>query len=179
MGKLRKSMTLIEILVVIVLIGLLVPSLMGIFLTITNQSYYLTKTQTVLQEGNFALKSMKFTIENSAYYILPNLTPTPICEVAGSEESLSDSICFLDYSSNPFCYYLNNNNISSNSASKNYDLLSANKVTVENLKFECSRTNEFASPILKISFYLKDISQINPVFPTPFLFQTFILLKKR
>ncbi len=182
MGKLKRSMTLIEVLVSLILLGLFIPSVISIFINITQQFYNVSKTQTVLNGGSFALKSMKTTIENSAYYIYRNLTPTPICDTSNSSSNLSNNICFGD-KRNPsnliFCYSLSNGQISSSSGNTIYELTDPNKVIASNFNIQCQRGNIFSPPRVKISFNLEDKSNINKVFPTPLLFQTQLLLKNR
>lgn len=146
----KKAFTLIEVMVVITVIGLVVPTLFYMIFSILLQQVKIYRLSEVKRQGDFALTVMLGTIRNSGVSIYDSTNSTEICKDAGDT---GDADYFHDAYDNWFRFYINNNKISSGSAvpGATTDLTRSN-VVISNFTMTCNRTATFSAPIVEVKF---------------------------
>ena len=174
--KIKKSFTLIEVVVVLGIILFALPALFSIVFVVLQQQTKIYRLSRVKQEGDFALSVISNTIRSSAKSLYRGrdingndlacrnfsslvLTNSELCAISPSTSTLGgDYFCLKDKygSGSVFNFYLNNGILSSASAllttPNNSVPLVTDKVYVTNLSFVCSRTATHSPPLVTVSF---------------------------
>lgn len=179
----RRGFTFIEMLVVISVIGLALPVLFSLILTILQQQTKIYRLVEVKRQGDYILNIMENNIRNNAssiYSGVPNPNDTNlICDTSGSSGSGS---YFKDKLGNWF-HYLNLDKVSSQSSttSQLFDLTNS-KVRVSNFSISCNRKSSFSPPIVTVTFNIcyntgVDCSSSRPEETASMTYQTKIKLR--
>lgn len=145
------AFTLIEIIIMLGVISLILPTLFSIVFLILQQQTKIIRLQEIKREGDFALTAIKSTIKNSAVAMY-DLMVAPNNEVCNTANSTYNNPYFLDKNNNFFYFNLDNNQITSRSSNLNPMLLTSNRTTVTNLSLSCRRDNLYSSAIVSIEF---------------------------
>ncbi len=174
MGTIKRSFTLIEIVIVVGVIGLVLPVLFGIVFTILKQQLKIYALMEVKRQGDFASNKIKYLVKQRAVNIieptsfavdpenaikicpvLPEATPTPFKQVYFSDRDLK--LFSFTIVTPPPPVPAGINIIASSSASNNIvnEAFTNSKVTIENFAMTCYRTNVFSAPIFSYSFKVK------------------------
>lgn len=160
----KRGFTFVELIIVVGVIAVALPALFSILFIVIRQQvkiYYLSE---VKRQGDYALNIIENTIRNSGQKIVDG-NGNDLCTTANSTGSIST---FRDRYNNTFSFSvpLGTTKISSSSsilAGGSVDLTS-NKVRVTNFSIICSRTEEFSTPLVSVSF---DVSQASAAGITP------------
>ncbi len=150
--KVKKSFTLIEVIVVIGAISIVLPALFGIIFSLLRQQIKLYRLSEVKRQGDYALSLMENTIRNygAAIYDDPVAGPER-CNTAG-DSNLTVNY-FKDNSNYWFRYVLSSGRIASQSEILGASVdLTSTSVTISNLSITCSRTATYSSPVVTIQF---------------------------
>jgi|GEM_PF-804346 len=145
------AFTLIEIIIMLGVISLILPTLFSIVFLILQQQTKIIRLQEIKREGDFALTAIKSTIKNSAVAMY-NFMVAPNNEVCNTANSTYNNPYFLDKNNNFFYFNLDNNQISSRSSNLNPMPLTSNRTTVTNFSLSCRRDNLYSSAIVSIEF---------------------------
>ena len=149
----KKSFTLVEIIIVVGTISLLIPTIFTLIFVIINQQIKVSRISTIKTEGDTILNVISNTIRNNAISIHSAIPPSSnniICDNVQTINSLS-TIYFLDKNNQWFGYSFNSGNISSLSAQSTINLNSSNTL-IDNFNIGCSRSNRFSYSLINISF---------------------------
>jgi len=162
----KKSFTLIEMIVVVGVVSITMPIIFSIIFLILRQQIQLYGLQEAKKQGDSAMVIMKGIIRNHAKSIYENQTDADngtnaICENQ-TLTSLSSSY-FRDDDSIPFGFALKpialgNDYIASYSAILTPDTeipLTNQKVIVTDFEMRCRRENIFSPPLVSINFNIK------------------------
>lgn len=150
----KNSFTFIELLVVIGIFSLILPITFTLYFLIFYQQAKILALQEVKKQGDFALNSIRFTIQQYAEKIYQDQNCTQeVCNDSNSSSNLGQSICLKDRQQAIFRFYLDNSKIASLSSrlSQPFYLTNSN-VVITDLNFSCQRKSIFSSPIVSISF---------------------------
>lgn len=174
--KIKRSFTLIEVVVVLGVILFALPALFSIVFVVLQQQTKIYRLSRVKQEGDFAMSVISNTIRSSAQSLYRGrdtdgndlacrnfsslvLTNAELCSISPSTSTLAgDLFCLKDKygSGSVFNFYLNSGILSSASAllttPNNSVPLVTDKVNVTDLLFTCSRTAMYSPPIVTVSF---------------------------
>lgn len=178
MGRLKyKSFTLIELVVAVGVIGIVLPPIFNIFFTLIRQQLVLVSYQEMNQQGNSAQRNIKNIVQNRAAYITDSTyTATDVCPVVlitTPTPTYSPDLYIKDREGVNIRLYLSADTIASfsaNRAADPFELTSAG-VSVSNLGFSCSRTSEFALPVVSTQFTVNKSTVFKDV-SLPYTFNT-------
>lgn len=154
----KKCFTLIETIVVIAVIGITLPVLFAIILTLMRQQLKINRLSEIKREGDYISSVLENTIKDRAVSIhsgLPVNDTTIVCESANSSSNSSATILyFLDKSKNWFGYQFTGNTLASESAdliNPSIDLNSS-KIFVSAFSISCSRNTVYSAQSVQFSF---------------------------
>ncbi len=160
MGRIKQAFTLIEMIVVVGVIGLVLPLLFSIIFLLIQQQIKLIRVQEVKKQGDLIINLIETTIRNSAVAVYSDSSLTNI-ECSSEETSYpvsypsspssGNNVYFKDKFGNWFNYSLNLTNISSNSATTNFNL-NNDRTMISDFRIQCRRINRYAYPVIYISF---------------------------
>lgn len=155
--KKNKGFTLIETIVVIAVIGITLPVLFAIILTLMRQQIKIYRLSQVKREGDYLINIMENTIKGRAITIYKSTTIidsnivcndlVPVYPLSG----MVDNLYFLDESRQFFGYKLDVDKVALASANPDIDLTSS-KVIVSGFSIDCSRNTIYSPPSVSISF---------------------------
>ena len=156
----KKSFTLIEMIVVIAVIGLVLPALFSIVFVILQQQTKIYRLSEVKKQGDAALSIIEDVMKNNGYGIYSEQALTnEKCAVASSVYPAAapyDGANFYlkDKLGNWFRFDLSNSAISSSSAHLIQPAsLTNSKVVISSDHFiSCSRTSLYSTPLIFIKF---------------------------
>jgi len=147
--------TLIEMIVVIAVIAVTLPSIFAIVFGITRQQTKIYRISKVKKEGDYILNLLTNTIRNSAVSIHSSSPATifnVICRIVVSPAPTT-SLYFLDSTNNWFGYSLASNVISSSSSNLASPIaLNSNKILINNFLIGCEKTALFSNANITINF---------------------------
>ena len=159
-----RSFTLIEVIVVIATLSIALPAMFAIMFVIMREQIKIQVLQQVKKEGDFVLDVMEDTIRNYAVEIEDD-TQTKKCDKAGAQHSSTygSKLVFVDKFGNRFKFYINNNQIASDSMRMDKTeirTLSSDKVSISNISNEgtpvpfisCKRSTNYSPPVVSINF---------------------------
>lgn len=154
----KKSFTLIEMIVVIGVIGMALPIFFTIILAIFQQQTRIYALQEIKRQGDDIITSINNTVKNSAMEIYSERTfSNQKCNLATApnntfSSSTGTDFFFKDRLGNWFNFYLNGTtNIASNSATTPI-IFNNDKVTISNFSISCYRRGIYASPVVSLNF---------------------------
>ena len=153
----KKGFTLIETIVVIAVIGITLPILFAIILTLMRQQLKINRLSEIKREGDYISSALENTIRDRVFSIhsgLPVNDSTKICEGALSFSNPSTSLYFLDKNRNWFGYQFSGNTLASESADLVNTSISLNssKIFVSNFSISCSRNTVYSAQSIQFSF---------------------------
>ena len=184
----KKGFTLIETIVVIAVIGITLPVLFAIILTLMRQQLKINRLSEIKREGDYISSTLENTIKDRAVSIhsgLPVNDTTKICEDALSFSSPTTNLYFLDKNRNWFGYQFSGNILASESAdlvNPSIDLNSS-KILISNFSISCSRNTVYSAQSVQFSFDvcydtgLPDCATTRPEEITSLHYQTRIKLR--
>lgn len=149
----KKSFTLIETIVVIAVIGITLPVLFTVILTLMRQQVKIYRLSQIKREGDYLISIIENSIRDSAVSIysgIPDDTNV-ICRDIGTSDVSATQLYFLDKSKQWFGYLSIQNQVASDSASQTPSL-NSNKTIISNFSIYCSRNSTYAAPSVLFSF---------------------------
>lgn len=155
----KKGFTLIETIVVIAVIGITLPVLFAIILTLMRQQLKINRLSEIKRQGDYISSVIENTIKDSAISIhngLPINDSKEICKEALSFSSPATVLYFLDKNKNWFGYQFSGNTLASESADlENPSIdLNSSKILISNFSISCSRNTVYSAPSVQFSFDL-------------------------
>jgi len=151
----RKGFTLIEFLVVLSIIIFIVPSVFGLIYSLLRQQSRIVALQEVKRQGDLAFNHMKVSIKNNAVstYNGSLASPVAICATTGPS-STGASMYFLNATglNSYFGYRLSGTTLQYEQTPATSTELTNSSVVVSNLVLGCTKTSEFAPPLVNVSF---------------------------
>lgn len=173
MGRIKRSFTLIELIIAVGVTALILPAVFAIFFAIIRQQLVLIAYQTIKREGDSIQRNIKNMLQQRAVYRTDGtysyLTSEEVCPlITTPTPTFSPDLYMVDRDGQQIHVFptptsTSVTHVASASASKTY-LLSSDQVSVTNMGFSCYRLNEFTPPIITTSFtvqkstYFKEIS---------------------
>ena len=151
----KKSFTLIEMIVVIAVIAMTLPSIYAIVFGIAQQQTKIYRISKVKKEGDYLLNLVTNTIKNNAVSIHSSTPATDLNEICLLVESPAPatSLYFLDSTNNWFGYSFASNIISSASSNLAVPIaLNSTKILINNFTIGCEKTALFSSTNVLISY---------------------------
>ncbi|MFZ6034856.1 MAG: PilW family protein [Patescibacteria group bacterium] len=157
----KKSFTLIEMLVAVGIIMLVLPAVFVIIFGITREQLKVKKLSIVKNDGDYALAIISNTIKNHAFSIhsgQPTTDDNKTCFAAAS--SNFGPVYFQDNEESWFHYDISSDQISSSSSVLASPVeLNSTRTIVSNFVLSCEREAIYSAPVVTISF---DICYVNP-----------------
>lgn len=155
-----EGFTFFEVIVVIGILGLMLPAIFGIVFSILRQQSRIYALAEVKRQGDNILSIMENQIRNNALYIYQeqSMTNERCNTITNPHNSLIGSdFFFKDTNGNYFNYEINNDKISSKSASVPAGVdLTTSVVKVENQNganfISCTRSSDYSTPIVTVKF---------------------------
>ncbi len=156
----KKAFTFVEMLVVIGIISIALPTLYAIFFLILQQQVRLVRLSEVNRQGNFAINMIEDIISKNALTIHTS-TPSDsnkVCAITvpAVQTSYTGALYFKDKMGNNFYFDLTGSpvKISSESSIPNTSVnITSSKIIVSNFSSDCS-VSGFSSPLTNFSFDL-------------------------
>lgn len=153
--KVHVGFTLIEMIVVIAVIAVTLPSVFAIVFTIVRQQTKIYRISKVKKEGDYILNLISNAIKNSAVSIhssSPATTLNEICLLVQSPAPTT-SLYFQDSTNNWFGYLSASNTISSASSNLGSPAaLNSNIILINNFSIGCEKTASFSNANILFSF---------------------------
>lgn len=151
----KKGFTLIEMIVVVAIISIIIPTVFAIMFVLVRQQVKVNRLNIVKQEGDYALNIIGNLIRNNATTIhsaSPTQDSNIICDVVG-KSTAGTAIYFDDQYGAWFGFSQSSGKISSSSSvlASAVDLTSA-KTLISNFSVSCERKQTFAPSIVYISY---------------------------
>lgn len=150
----EKGFTLIEIIIVITILVIALPSLFAILFSILQQQTKMTRISVVKREGDYASTIMKNTLRNEVYHLYNDSPPT--VEICTNESTGNSVSSFGNRENSWFKYQVDNNSrLASTSASINISnplYLTSTQVSITAFSITCSRINQFSPATIMFSF---------------------------
>jgi prepilin-type N-terminal cleavage/methylation domain-containing protein len=153
----KHGFTFIEIVVVIAVLIIALPSLFSIIFTILQQQTKLNRISIVKREGDYVVNILKNDIRNRAYklYSNTNIPIDPNAEICSDLSSQTPVSMFVDNGNNWFIYNITGERIASTSATIINPLyLTSTQVAISNFDIFCLRSNKFAPATVFLSFHV-------------------------
>ena len=187
----KKGYTFLEVLAVITVIGLTLPTLFTIVYSILRQQSKINALMKTRNEGDYALALIENLIKNSSVGVYStsdvsdptkqrcnNPVTSPRYPVSGGTEDGSN-IYFKDKFSHWFQLYSNSGIISSDSSILNASSdLTTSKVVISNFKIYCETASTFSTPLISISFQVRyNTTSLRPEEVATFNYQTKIKIR--
>ena len=164
MNKMKKrfGFTLMETVVVIGVVGLIIPVIFSIIYSIIRQQTKVYVLSQVKREGDSALNIISTLIRNNAVSV-HNAIPTvnnKICDIEGGWET-PQNMYFMDKDGEWFRFYEDSLKIASDSSTFDtpVDLTSSLNSKITNFVISCKGISVSASPLISISFNIKQPSE--------------------
>jgi len=149
----KKAFTFVEILVVLGIVSLTLPSLFAIIFTIFQQEARIYALKDVKQQGDYVLENIKFTIQQKALKIVDEDYENDVCPLLTSPTPTpAPQIHIIDNDQNTFVYFVDAYKIASESSIGTRSYLTNSRVRIENPGFYCYKTNSFSPSVVVVSF---------------------------
>lgn len=151
----KKSFTLIETVVVVAVIGLTLPILFTIILTLMKQQLKIYRLSQVKRGGDYLINIMENIIRDNAITIHTTTPPSDaniICKNIGTSAS-GTSLYFLDKNKKWFGYLATGNSVASTSANLASPInMTSSKTIVSNFSIYCSRNSIYSPASILLGF---------------------------
>ena len=155
MKKRLVGFTLIEMIVVIAVIAITLPSIYVIIFGIVRQQTKIYRISKVKKEGDYILNIISNIIKNNAVSIHSTFPATDLNEVCKNVPSseTATSLYFQDSTNNWFGFSLTSNTISSASSKLGSPIaLNSNKILFNNFSIGCEKTASFSKANIFLIF---------------------------
>src|SRR3989338_359983 len=149
--------TLLEVLIVVIVVALIIPMMASLFI-VNIQSFARVKIlQQVKSNGDLVMDIVEQRIRNDVWAIYSNSSATDeVCSTRigiNTPASYNGQPYFRDSDQNIF-YIADNNGVMEFTDSGTTNALTNNQVEVDTLTISCSRSSNFADPLINITFSL-------------------------
>jgi len=170
----KKSFTLIEMIVVIATIGLVLPTLFAIIFSILQQQVKIQRLSIVKREGDYILNVMENAIKNYATKIYSDSSLSNDNEKCKDENSSysndGQNFYFKDKFGNWFRFCLSDQTGNCNASDKNYIAsnssilnagspgavpLNSSQTKISNFSVQCYRTALYSPSVIDVSFIIE------------------------
>lgn len=151
----EKGYTMIEMMVVIIIVGIVLPLVFSILYTIIQQQLKINRIVEVKKQGDYVLAFMKNKIESDAIRISSStaLADEKCTTTSPTYSSANGSFYFMNKLNQAFIYDASSGQlIQTNTATNLQTSLTTGKVVVKNLTFKCIKRSTLGSPLVQISF---------------------------
>lgn len=152
----KKGYTLIEMIVVIAIIGVVLPTIFTILFVIIQQQLKIYRLIEVKKQGDFVLSFMRNKIETEAVKISSksDIITERCATTPSSYEPTTQDFYFLNKDNNVFVFRTDSdgNLVLNNFATGIPTALTTSKVAIKNLTLKCIKKSNLASPLVQISF---------------------------
>lgn len=156
---LKKSFTLIETIVVIIIIGLVMPAIFAIIFGIVREQTKITRLSQVKREGDYILNTVSTLIKNNAISIHYPNAPTDAnekCKIVEEYPLIGttiDRLVFKDKSQYWFRILWSANKIASYSSGTTSSIdLNSSGVLINNFLISCSRDSTYSPATVTLEF---------------------------
>ncbi len=154
--KHKKGFTIIEMLIVIGIIGIALPTVFTIMFILFRQQAKVLALKEVTRQGDLILNTMQTTIKNNAVSVhsaYPTNVGNETCIIPSASPTVINPTVFRDINDNSFFFAFNASSISSRSSVLATPLqLNNNKVVISNFVTSCNRTSQYSQPLITIGF---------------------------
>ncbi len=166
MNNSKRGFTFIEMIVVITVLGLALPSLFAIVFSILQQQTKIIRLSEIKRQGDNIIDVMSTAVRSNALEIYSDFGLTSkVCATASSSYPSSGTVTelsFKDRDSKKFGYYLSGSAIAARTdASYISGNLTSSKIVVQNFSISCKKSAQYASPVVTVQFeicYKRDAS---------------------
>lgn len=152
----KKGFTIIEILIVTVVIGMMIPIVFTVMFSVIRQEARVFALNLVKTQGDFVLNSMKVTIRNSAistHSANPGTTANEVCTSVSTVPAAQDPLVLMDRDGNSFYYSVNGGAVASNSSVLAEPTMLTNlRVSITNFTMSCNKPTSSSSPVVTVSY---------------------------
>jgi prepilin-type N-terminal cleavage/methylation domain-containing protein len=166
MNKKKRGFTFIEMLVVLAVIAVALPSLFLIVYAILQQQVKIYRLTEVKRQGDYLINNMVSLIRNSGtgLYRYNGVTGIPVCDSTANSPYPSSgngttNLYFKDRTGTWFAFAYSGTQVASQSGSAIGTLsgvnLTTSKVKVSNLSFACTKASTFSAPLVTVGFTIK------------------------
>lgn len=153
MGLNRKGFTLVEVLVVVGIVAIIIPTLFGLFFAHLRAQSKVLVLQEVKRNGDSALGLIETLVKENAISIHSASPPTSGNEVCATDSSTySSQMYFLDRNGDYFSFSVSSDKIASASSVTSTTNLTSDKVVVSSFTMSCDRGSTYSEPLVSISF---------------------------
>lgn len=151
----RKAFTLIEMLIVLTVVAILVPTTFSIVFVILRQQVRIYRVVETRRQGDYIQSFIKDKLIRST--VMTNLNPynTVRCQTAGPSytDADGDNTSFLDTNAERYRIYLDGTDLKYNNETDILTtILNSSNVKVENFVISCVRRGDYSSPLVGISY---------------------------
>lgn len=150
----KKAFTLIEMVVVVAVVGLVIPSIFAIIFGLVREQAKIQKLSTVKGEGDFILNVVANTVRNNAFTIHSASPPTElnaVCLETGS--TYAGTIYFQDQEAGWFGFIPDGDLVASQSSALATALnLNSQQTIVSGFSMGCTRVNSYSAPVVSLEF---------------------------
>lgn len=150
----KESFTLIEMIVVLGVLVLAIPSLFAIIFVILNQQAKIYRLSEVKRQGDYALSIIESTVRNNAeaVYSDSGLT-TKQCFDTGSNTTYQGPTLYLKDRYGAWFSYSGAGTIASSSSNLASAInLTSDSTTISNFVMSCTKSGDFSPPVIYIGF---------------------------
>lgn len=155
MGIIKKSFTLIELLISVAIIALLLAPLFAIVFSIMRQHVVLVAYRDMLHEGNNVKNTIKHLLKERIVQITDESYLNDVCPLNTTPSpTVAPRLYSTDLAGNTIHIYQEDTGprrIASDSASATYYLTTEN-VDISDIGFTCHRVNDYTPPLVQVSY---------------------------
>lgn len=151
----KAGFSFIEMIIVVAIIALALPTLYAIFFIIFRQQIKINRLSIVQREGLSVVNTIESTIRKNALSV-HSAAPSEdnyVCTTTTGNYGPVGTLYFRDTTGQNFRFYRDGTNITYESSTPTTHVLTSSKVVASNLTFSCTVT-QYSSPIVTIQFSL-------------------------
>ncbi len=152
----RRAFTILEMLIVVGIIGIILPTVFTIMFVIFRQQAKVLALREVARQGDLILNVMQTTIKNNAVGVhssYPANTGNETCTLPSAIPVPMNPLVFRDINDNSFYFPFGSSSISSTSSILAQPIrLNTNRVVISNFSMACNRTSTYSQPLITVGF---------------------------
>lgn len=185
-SKFRKkilSFTLVEMLVVIAIVSIILPTVFGMVYGIVEAQMRVCQLKVAKREGDYFLTIVENKLRNDAVSIYdssPEGGGEEVCTQANPTYSSNSALYFSDSQGGSFGFYLSSDNRieleDSNTVSDRY--LTSNVVSIKNLDFSCEKKSAYSGSFVGVSFEVEYKKNNNLSKPVLINYRTWVFIRR-